>query len=128
MITATEIAKIMASTATDQASADRISETVAKKYPTKIPAIIRTLKRMRDLDADFVQIVTARELTKNDQADLERSLSTKYAQKLTFVYTVEPSTLGGIIVKIGETVIDNSLRARIDGVQQKIKSINLNQG
>lgn len=127
MVTATEIAKIMTKLASDKKSADEIALLVSKKYPKKVPAIIKSLERMRDLDADYVQVFSARDLSETEKSEIKKYISEKYDDGVTIKFAIDEKIKGGVIIKVGETVIDNSLSTKIDKIKKKIREINLNQ-
>ena len=59
-------------------------------------------------------VTTATELTPEDEARLHESLSRFTGKTISLVKTVDPSILGGVCARIGDRVIDGTLRARLN--------------
>ena len=54
-------------------------------------------------------------------AEVTAQLEARTGRGLALVHTVDPSILGGFVLKIGDTVLDASLRAQIDKLGESIK-------
>jgi F-type H+-transporting ATPase subunit delta len=59
-------------------------------------------------------VITAIELTPEHEARLQASLARFTGKNISLVKTVDPSILGGVRARIGDRVIDGTLRARLD--------------
>ncbi|MES4787715.1 MAG: F0F1 ATP synthase subunit delta, partial [Nitrospiraceae bacterium] len=59
-------------------------------------------------------------LTDDEQRALESKLRAKFGRDLTFEYRVEPSLLGGVVAKVGDKIIDGSLAAKLNAMQEML--------
>lgn len=66
------------------------------------------------------EIVTARPLNDQDRAELEAQVAKLAGSRVRTTYTIDPSLLGGAVVRIGSTVHDGSLRAQLEQLKQTL--------
>lgn len=58
-----------------------------------------------------------------DDAQRQRIVSdlrTKYGSTLELSFSVDPSLIGGLIIRVGDQVLDNSLRTRLSSIQRNM--------
>lgn len=89
---------------------------------------------LRDVVSEFDRIVaagapvntahvtTAVELTNAERANLESKLRAQYGGELAFEYRLDPEILGGVIVRIGDVVIDGSVTGKLAAMKQKMET------
>lgn len=65
-------------------------------------------------------IITAVELTDEERAKLISQLSKKYGCSIILDEKIDPDIIGGIIIKVGDDLIDASIRTSIDDLKQHI--------
>lgn len=68
------------------------------------------------------RISSAVPLTKEEQAALRRKLQARFDRPLDLRFEVEPSLLGGITVRVGDQVIDGSVKGKLDALAQTLGS------
>ncbi len=83
------------------------------------------LEHVSQLAADARQMVvaevrTAVPLDEKQQADLAVSLSKATNKRVTVKVIVDPSVLGGVVAKVGDTVIDGSIKHRLDQLKEQV--------
>lgn len=66
-------------------------------------------------------LTTAVELDDTRKAAIKAQLEMQTGRKLELAYTVSADILGGVVLKIGDTVLDASLRAQLDNLRESIK-------
>ncbi len=66
-------------------------------------------------------LTTAVALDAERQSAITAQLESQTGHKLELAYTVDPAILGGLVLKIGDTVLDASLRAQLDNLRESIK-------
>lgn len=77
------------------------------------------LARQRgEIDAE---VASARPLNDGQTADLKRVLKSKFGREPQLVARVDPTLLGGLVVKVGSRMIDSSLRAKLNGMRAAMK-------
>lgn len=74
------------------------------------------LKNAREGSSD-VEITSAFPLEDGQLNDLVAALERKFGRKLYAQVAVDPSLIGGVSVKVGDEVLDTSVRARLAAMQ-----------
>jgi len=67
------------------------------------------------------KIITARPLKGEALKALETSLEALTSKKLKSVVEEDPSLIGGVVVKIGDVVLDGSVKAQLEGLKESLK-------
>ncbi|TKJ30413.1 MAG: ATP synthase F1 subunit delta [Chloroflexi bacterium B3_Chlor] len=67
-----------------------------------------------------VRVSSAVLLTEEEQSALRQSLEARFNQGLDLRFGVEPSLLGGIVVRAGDQVIDGSVKGKLDALAQTL--------
>ena len=67
-----------------------------------------------------VQVRTAAELSPSEQTSLADVLKQRTGKTVRMEIRLEPELIGGMIVRMGDTVIDGSLRARLEQVRSRL--------
>jgi F-type H+-transporting ATPase subunit delta len=68
------------------------------------------------------EVISAVELSEQQRAKVAGDLRARYGDRLDLRFGVDPSLIGGLIIRIGDQVLDNSLRARLSAVQRSMLS------
>lgn len=68
------------------------------------------------------KVSSAVPLTGDEQTALGERLETRFGQPLELRFEVDPSLLGGVTVRVGDQVIDGSVRGRLDALAQTLGS------
>ncbi len=91
----------------------------------RLPQVVQSFERFmargpqESLDAE---VVSAVELSSEQQNHVASSLRERYGNGLDVRFTIDPSLIGGLIIRVGDQVLDNSLRARLSAVQRTMQS------
>lgn len=56
------------------------------------------------------------------QAELKERLSQKLGKRVELLVTEDPSLLGGMVLRIGDRVVDGSLRSKLNGMKEALLS------
>ena len=67
------------------------------------------------------EVVTARPLSEDQFASLQRQLRVRAGRDVNLDATVDPSLLGGIVVRLGSQQIDASIRTKLNRLAQAMK-------
>ena len=88
-----------------------------------LPEIYQDFVRLRDdfLHVKAVELVTARPLSKADEKAIVDKLSKKYNAKIKVTSTIDPSIMGGVIIRIGDEVIDGSVKTNLSRLSSTLK-------
>jgi len=65
-------------------------------------------------------ITSAVELSHEQQDQILRQLRGKYGAALDVKFVVDPEILGGLVVRVGDQVLDESVRSRLVALQQRM--------
>ncbi len=75
-------------------------------------------------DASFkgeaAEVTSALPLSSDEQAVVKRELLSKVSAH-TVTFRVDPGILGGLVVKVGDKVLDGSVAAQLEGLRQSLK-------
>lgn len=67
-----------------------------------------------------VKVSSAVPLTKQEQAALREKLEGRFGADLEIRFDVETSLLGGVVVRVGDQVIDGSVKGKLDALAQTL--------
>ncbi|MDY0881710.1 F0F1 ATP synthase subunit delta [Dongia soli] len=90
-----------------------------------VPAVIKAFqKRLADKRGEMTAEVTAaRPLTDAQQAAVSDAIKRVVGGKVAIDVKVDPSLLGGLIVRIGSRMIDSSLKTKLQKLQFAMKGV-----
>lgn len=66
-----------------------------------------------------VDLHTARELTDTQQGELQKALEEKTGKEIDMTIILDESLMGGVAVRIGDTVIDGTIKHMLEELEQK---------
>lgn len=66
------------------------------------------------------RVTVAREATDAELRAIERELSRAFGKTVVPHVTTNPAIIGGVVVRIGDTVLDGSVRRRLSALRQRI--------
>ena len=66
-------------------------------------------------------VTTAVELDEEHMDSIKKTLESQTGRKLVLEFVIEPSIIGGIVLRVGDSVYDASLRAQLDNLREAIK-------
>ena len=117
-----QIVEDLLGTAADSTTVAIVSLLVGVGRSTEIPAIIDALvaRAARERGADVAMVRSAVALTDDQQQRLAAALSSSLGREVSVRVIVDPSVLGGIVTQIGDTVIDGSIRHRLNQLREAI--------
>lgn len=69
-----------------------------------------------ELKGDAAVVTSALPLTSQEQDTVKKSVSTK-----DISFKVDPSILGGLVIKVGDKVLDGSVAGKLEGLRQTLK-------
>jgi F-type H+-transporting ATPase subunit delta len=97
------------------------SQAVAR--PESMPAddLDALSRQAAELQGQSVAVVTsAAELSDEQQSTLESKLASIYGREMTVHVQVNPAVLGGMVIRVGDEVIDGSVAGRLDAVRRTL--------
>ena len=93
----------------------------------RLPFLSRIIEQLeKELDARLgfteAQISSARELAEAERRTLESQISKRTGKKVRASYGLDPSLLGGAVVRIGSTIYDGSVKGQLEKIKEAISS------
>jgi len=85
--------------------------------------VIRSFERLVARLRGEVQatVISARALSDSETADLKAALKAKLGRDPRLETKVDPSLLGGLVVKVGSRMIDSSIRTQLTGIRAAMR-------
>lgn len=87
-----------------------------------LPAIVDELvqRAAASKELDVAEVRTAVALTADQQARLKAALENTTGKSLNLKAIVDPSVVGGVVATVGDTVIDDTVRTRIEQLKSRL--------
>lgn len=99
-----------------------VSMVVGSGRGRDLPAIIDRLvaRAARSKNLEVAEVRTAVPLTDDQQDRLRAALANATGKQVNLKVVVDPSVLGGIVATVGDTVIDGSVRTRVEQLKSRL--------
>ena len=99
-----------------------VSMVVGSGRGRDLPAIVDKLvaRASAAKHLEVAEVRSAIALTDDQQTRLAAALANATGKQLNLKVVVDPSVLGGLVATIGDTVIDGSVRTRIDQLKSRL--------
>jgi F-type H+-transporting ATPase subunit delta len=106
----------------DRGKIASVVQSVMAKKPRQLVEILQNYKRLLRLEIEkrHAKVESASQLNPETSAKITASLKQKYGGDLTTEFSVDPTLLGGVRVRVGSDVWDGSVRNRLDRLQQQL--------
>lgn len=117
------MAKIAESIQADAIMTSFLNLLIEKKRADILPDIARELQVMVDKDQNISHgsIISAVELDQTLLDKVQATLEKLTGNKVILETQVDPSIIGGIIAKVGDLVLDGSIKTQLNGLKESIK-------
>ncbi len=73
-----------------------------------------------DFKGDSAEVTSALPLNKEEEAAVRQNVLAKVGAK-DVAFRVDPSILGGLVIKVGDKVMDGSVAGKLEGLRQSLK-------
>lgn len=92
----------------------------------RLPALQATLeatKAMLDAESGTTQaeVTSATPLDEKKVADIRESLSKKLGKDVAIQTKIDPEIMGGLVVRVGSTMIDDSVKTKLDRMARRLR-------
>ncbi len=96
---------------------------VQKKRAAFLPEIAEAFQVLIDAQRNICQgtVVSAMPLSQELNDKVQATLEKITGKKVVLSSKVDPSIIGGIIAKVGDLVLDGSIRSQLQGLKESIK-------
>ena len=101
----------------------RFLELLAERH--RMPAVFRIKKDFDELYAEErkllpVTITSAIELDKSLVKDIRKKIEEQTDRKVELTTKVDPDVLGGLVLRVGNKVLDGSIRSRLERLRKQV--------
>lgn len=99
-----------------------VSMVVGSGRGRDLPAIVDKLvaRASSAKNLELAEVRTAVPLTADQETRLAAALANATGKQVNLKVVVDPSVLGGLVATVGDTVIDGSVRTRIDQLKSRL--------
>lgn len=114
---------MIAAMGADKITGNFLSLLVEKKRASIIPEIAEVFQVMVDEDRNISHgtVISAIELSTELRGKVQDTLEKLTGKKVELTASVDPSIIGGIIAKVGDLVVDGSIRTQLASLKDSIK-------
>ena len=90
-----------------------------------LPAIINSFQQRlaRHRGEVTADVTSAQALSDTQLANLTSTLNAAFGGKVGIHVTVDPSLLGGLVVKVGSRMVDSSVKSKLDNLKLAMKGV-----
>ena len=88
----------------------------------ELPAIYSRYQLLvsENMTTAHVSVVLSEELGVKQKNDLQQSIETKLNKKIDIQLDVDPSLIGGMVLRIDNTIIDGSIRRQLEKIREHL--------
>jgi F-type H+-transporting ATPase subunit delta len=117
------MAKIAESVDADATLTSFLNLLIEKKRVDVLPDIAREVQVMVDREENISHgsVTSAVKLNKALLKKIQATLEKITGNKVILETQVDPSIIGGIVAKVGDLVLDGSIRTQLNGLKESIK-------
>ena len=107
----------------DQLMANFLNLVVQKKRADILPEIANEFQLLIDADQNISRgkVITASEISGGLQAKVQTTLENITGNKVILTAEIDPAIIGGIVAKVGDLVMDGSIKTQLAGLNESIK-------
>ena len=69
-----------------------------------------------------VQVISAREVSEHEKGRLSAAIGARAGKEVVIETRVDPSILGGVILRVGDKRVDGSVRARLNRLRRRLRN------
>lgn len=107
----------------DDTTAKFLGVLAANRRLGQLPAVIRAFRTLaaHERGETTAEVVSAHPLTTDQVNALKQNLRYRVGRDVNVDLSVDPSLLGGLVVKIGSQMIDSSIKTRLNSLAHAMK-------
>ena len=117
------MAQLISELQADQFMANFLNLVVQKKRADILPEIASEFQALVDADQNVSRgtVIAASEISGDLQAKVQTTLENITGKKVILTTEIDPAIIGGIIAKVGDLVMDGSIKTQLAGLNESIK-------
>ena len=66
------------------------------------------------------ELTSAKELTEKEINSIKEELTKNFSSKIKLNYKYDPSLIGGLVVQVGSTMVDTSLKNKLQQIKHRM--------
>ncbi len=74
-----------------------------------------------EISADHAEVISALPLTDDEQGIVRKDVLSKMGSQVVVNFKVDPSILGGLVIHVGDKVLDGSVAGQLEDLRQSLK-------
>ena len=119
----TVMAQLIGELQADQYMANFLNLVVQKRRAEILPEIGSEFQALVDADQNISRgtVIAASEISGELQAKVQATLEKITGKKVLLTTEIDPSIIGGIVAKVGDLVMDGSIKTQLAGLNETIK-------
>ena len=71
-----------------------------------------------ELSGASAEITSALPLTETEQVVVKKDILSKMGKQATVIFRVDPTILGGLVIRVGDKILDGSVAGKLEGLRQ----------
>jgi F-type H+-transporting ATPase subunit b len=75
----------------------------------------------QSLTGAFAEVISALPLTSDEQETVKQEILVKMGSESTIEFRIDPSILGGLVIRVGDKVLDGSISGKLDNLRQSLQ-------
>ena len=89
-----------------------------------LPAVVAEFSALKaELDKELeAKITSATALSEAEKAKIQKSLEARYQRTVRLTCQLDPSLMAGLVIKIGDDIIDASVRSKLNRLAEALQS------
>jgi F-type H+-transporting ATPase subunit delta len=117
------MAQLISELQASQYMANFLNLVVQKKRADILPEIASEFQALVDADRNVSRgrVIAASEISGDLQAKVQTTLENITGKKVILTTEIDPAIIGGIIAKVGDLVMDGSIKTQLAGLNESIK-------
>lgn len=95
---------------------------ISRRSLNLLPRIVKEYRNLLDSKHGRIraEVVSAVDLSKEQQAKLREMLAKRYSKEVILEAKVDTGLVGGVLIRVGDEVLDGSVRTRIESLKQYV--------
>ena len=117
------MAQLISELQADQYLANFLKLVVQKKRADILPEIAAEFQALVDADQNISRgtVISAAKISGELQAKVQTTLENITGKKVILTTEIDPAIIGGIVAKVGDLVMDGSIKTQLAGLNESIK-------
>ncbi|HTX90808.1 MAG TPA: F0F1 ATP synthase subunit B [Anaerolineales bacterium] len=74
-----------------------------------------------EVSGNSAEVISALPLTEGEQATIKKDVLAKMGKQTAIEFHVDPTILGGLVVRVGDKVVDGSVASQLEGLRKSLK-------